>query len=535
MKLNDFSIRTRIAVGMLVILALSLLSGIIVVYQQNLARAETADVRIGWIPAVQNLGLMKSDLAAHHQLQNAYLMAQDASAFGRLDTRIAEVESSLTEKTKVYAATLEQYSPETMYLAAKEKALYAEYLDKLAVYNKQWAELLPAIKSTVGNAAERVAVQQKFATAQVPAFEASAASISTILQYNIDGTLSAIDSVEKLMGKGATIMWCMLAVIVVLGGFMAWSVPLSIASPLQRAIASTQVLAEGDLRQPMARGGRDEVGQLLHALEKMRQSWLKITHDIRQASDSIRTASAEVATGNQDLANRTELTASNLQKASAAMGAVLETVQQSTQSARQANQLASGAAEVAVRGGTVVGQVVTTMDEINTSSKKIADIIGVIDGIAFQTNILALNAAVEAARAGEQGRGFAVVASEVRALAGRSAEAAREIKSLIGSSVDRVEAGARLVGDAGQTMQQIVDAVQRVSTMIHEVSESSVEQGQGVSAVNASVRELDDMTQQNAALVEQSAAAAESLREQGRLLGNIVATFKTDDGLLSLR
>ena len=247
---------------------------------------------------------------------------------------------------------------------------------------------------------------------------------------------------------------------------------------------------------------------------------------VRASADSIGTASSEIASGNQDLSARTELTASNLQMTASSLHQLTATVNQSADSARTANQLAVSASEVARRGGAVVGQVVATMNEINTASKKIADIIGTIDGIAFQTNILALNAAVEAARAGEQGRGFAVVAGEVRSLAQRSADAAREIKSLIGASVEKVESGSRLVQNAGTTMTEIVASVQKVSDMISEISAAAAEQSQGIAQVNSAVSELDQMTQQNAALVEQSAASAESLKQQSSQLVSVVSAFE---------
>jgi methyl-accepting chemotaxis protein len=249
---------------------------------------------------------------------------------------------------------------------------------------------------------------------------------------------------------------------------------------------------------------------------------------VQAATSNIHSASAEIATGNADLSQRTEQTASSLQQTASSMEQLTGTVKQSADSARQANQLASSAAQVAQRGGSVVSQVVSTMDEINASSKKIADIIGTIDGIAFQTNILALNAAVEAARAGEQGRGFAVVASEVRSLAQRSAEAAKEIKGLIGASVDKVEAGSRLVADAGSTMGEIVASVQRVTDMIGEITAAASEQSEGIGQVNTAVVQLDQMTQQNAALVEQSSAAAESLKDQAARLAQVVGTFRLE-------
>jgi methyl-accepting chemotaxis protein len=274
--------------------------------------------------------------------------------------------------------------------------------------------------------------------------------------------------------------------------------------------------------------GHDEAAQLLTVLSRMQGSLRSAVGQVHQSSVSIRAASAEVASGNGDLSHRTEQAASSLQQTASSMEQLTGTVRHSAESARQASQLASSAAEVAQRGGSVVAQVVDTMEDINTSAKRIADIIGTIDGIAFQTNILALNAAVEAARAGEQGRGFAVVASEVRSLAQRSAAAAREIKSLIGASVERVDTGSQLVTRAGHTMNEIVASVQRVSDIISEISSATHEQSAGIGLVNTAVAQLDGMTQQNAALVEQSAAAAESLKEQAERLNAVVGTFKLE-------
>jgi methyl-accepting chemotaxis protein len=308
-------------------------------------------------------------------------------------------------------------------------------------------------------------------------------------------------------------------------------VPLTLANmvticrPINAARELAERIATGDLGSQVEDKGRDETARLMGALATMQSSLRGIVGKVRQSAESIQVASAEVASGNVDLSHRTETAASNLQQTASSIEQLSGTVRQSADAAATANQLAHSAADVAQRGGAVVAQVVSTMDEINTSSKKIADIIGTIDGIAFQTNILALNAAVEAARAGEQGRGFAVVASEVRSLAQRSAEAAREIKTLIGSSVDRVEAGSRLVADAGSTMNEIVASVQRVSDIVGEITAASAEQNAGIGQVNTAVAQLDQMTQQNAALVEQSAAAAESLKEQAARLNDVVATF----------
>ena len=301
---------------------------------------------------------------------------------------------------------------------------------------------------------------------------------------------------------------------------LAVLIPLTYLSvrSITRSLAQARDLAEriagGDLSRDTQALNHDEVGQLVTAMGRMQQSLRGLVRQVQDAAGNISTASSEIATGNHDLSQRTEQTAANLEEAASSMEMLTSTVQQSAQASRQASDFASSAAEVAARGGAVVSQVVSTMDQITTSSRKIADITGVIDSIAFQTNILALNAAVEAARAGEQGRGFAVVASEVRSLAQRSAGAAKEIKELIGSSVERVEDGSRFVSQAGQTMTEIVGSVRRVSGIIHEITASAAEQSDNIGHISQSVTQLDQKTQQNAALVEQSTAASESLREQ---------------------
>ena len=304
----------------------------------------------------------------------------------------------------------------------------------------------------------------------------------------------------------------------------------SVCRSIEAAVQVAGRIAAGDLSEELVVQGRDETAQLMGSLQAMQAALRRLVGQVRDSADSIQVASTEVAVGNLDLSHRTEQTAGNLQTTASAIEQLTGTVNHSAESARQAERLASSATEVAQRGGSVVAQVVATMDEINHSSRKIADIIGVIDGIAFQTNILALNAAVEAARAGEQGRGFAVVASEVRSLAQRSATAAREIKDLIGTSVDKVSAGSRLVQDAGSTMQDIVASVQRVSDIISEISLAAGEQSKGIGQVNQSVATIDQMTQSNAALVEESAAAADSLKQQATTLSSLVATFRLKQG-----
>ena len=290
----------------------------------------------------------------------------------------------------------------------------------------------------------------------------------------------------------------------------------------------TIAMSQGNLATEIRVDGNAESMAALRALKVLQEETRKTIGSIRSGTHEVSTASSEIATGNQDLSQRTEQTASNLQQTASSLSQLTGNVRQSADAAAQANQLASSATQVARRGGAVVSQVVATMEEINSSSKKIADIIGVIDGIAFQTNILALNAAVEAARAGEQGRGFAVVAGEVRSLAQRSAEAAKEIKSLIGTSVDKVETGSKLVQDAGSTMDEIVASVQRVTDIIGEISAAALEQSQGIGQVNEAVTRLDQMTQQNAALVEESAAAAESLKDQAHRMTTVVANYRLD-------
>ncbi|MDP1929083.1 MAG: methyl-accepting chemotaxis protein, partial [Thiobacillus sp.] len=294
------------------------------------------------------------------------------------------------------------------------------------------------------------------------------------------------------------------------------------------ATAVADRIASGDLTSEINVEGRDETGELLGALKRMNDSLKQIVGEVRTGTETIAVATREIASGNADLSSRTEQQASSLEETASSMEELTSTVKQNAENARQANQLVQSTAEVAVKGGQVVDHVVDTMASIKDSSRKIADIIGVIDGIAFQTNILALNAAVEAARAGEQGRGFAVVASEVRNLAQRSAGAAKEIKALIEDSVGKVDAGGKLVDEAGKTMSEIVTSVKRVTDIMSEIAAASQEQSAGIEQVNQAITQMDDVTQQNAALVEQAAAAAESLEEQANALTQAVSIFKLD-------
>ena len=337
------------------------------------------------------------------------------------------------------------------------------------------------------------------------------------------------DDIDQLVRKTLlSNLAIVLVVMLVVGGvglLVTRSVLRQIGGEPTDAIAVMSEVAQGNLDTPIPDA---PAGSLLDGLGRMVVSLRQLVTEVRSATESIATASSEIAQGNNDLAHRTEDTASNLQSTASSMEELTSTVRQTSDSAQTANQIATSAATVAARGGEVVSRVVATMQDINASSNKISDIIGVIDGIAFQTNILALNAAVEAARAGEQGRGFAVVASEVRSLAQRSAEAAKEIKALIGASVEKVESGTQLVGNAGATMTEIVESVQRVTDIIGEIRSATSEQSQGIAQVNTAMNQLDQMTQQNSALVEQSTAAADSLREQAMKLTQVVALFRVN-------
>jgi len=354
-------------------------------------------------------------------------------------------------------------------------------------------------------------------------------TIDNIYSYNsiaAENLVQALEARSQDLQQSVSIMIGLLAL--ALASTIAFSIMIvrSITLPMQEAVAVANAVASGDLTSRIEVNSSNETGRLLQALKTMNDNLIDLVGKVRSGTDQITTASGEIASGNSDLSQRTEEQASSLEETASSMEELTSTVKQNADNARQANQLAVGASEVAMKGGAVVGQVVQTMSSINESSKKIVDIISVIDGIAFQTNILALNAAVEAARAGEQGRGFAVVATEVRTLAQRSAAAAKEIKELISDSVTKVEDGTRLVDEAGATMDEIVTAVKRVTDIMSEISAASQEQSSGIEQVNQAVTQMDEVTQQNAALVEEASAAAESMQEQAQALAQAINTFK---------
>src|SRR5471030_599913 len=364
------------------------------------------------------------------------------------------------------------------------------------------------------------------AEAMQVAFNQLAAFGEALRKYQFDSAKSDYDNSQETFGD-----FRLISIAAILAGLAAamfsWlSLRRSIGRPLEEALAQFDAIAAGDLRRELIVTSRDEMGQLLSGLAKMQASLVSTVRTVRSGSESIASATKQIAAGNIDLSSRTEEQASALQETASSMDELTGTVKQNAENARQASSLAANASDIANKGSTVVSQVVTTMGDINQSSTKIADIITIIEGIAFQTNILALNAAVEAARAGEQGRDFAVVASEVRNLAQRSASAANEIKQLINASVESIRAGSRLVAEAGTTMDQVVASVSRVTQIMSAITEASSEQSTGIGHVNMAITEMDSVTQQNAALVEQAAAAAGSMQEQAGLLAELVSRFK---------
>jgi methyl-accepting chemotaxis protein len=365
-------------------------------------------------------------------------------------------------------------------------------------------------------------------TRAAPAEAAWRAKLADLIERQNQINAASAEQAERLQSQARGLGAVLVALAALLGWWIARRITASITQPIGRAVVVAERIARGDLTSTVEVRIHDETGRLLDAIAAMQERLRALVAEISQAADSILTASSEVASGNLDLSQRTELTSHNLQASASALADLTGTVSQSADSAHQANHLTSSASQAAARGGQAVTQVVQTMESISASSRKIADITGVIDGIAFQTNILALNAAVEAARAGEQGRGFAVVAGEVRNLAGRAATAAREIKALIGASVQQVEQGGEQVHRAGGTMDELVSAVRKVSDIMAEITQASQEQSQRIGQVSQSVGELEVMTQQNAALVEQGAAAADSLKEQAGRLTQVVGAFRLE-------
>ncbi|QAU34102.1 methyl-accepting chemotaxis protein [Janthinobacterium sp. 17J80-10] len=417
-------------------------------------------------------------------------------------------------------------------------------LDKLVILPKG-QEMLTRIKQQRGQFVasftrvdrliedDRKTEAQDLLTAEtLPALETLQAAVNDLAGFQKQLAESRANDVSQLVERATILVVSLGGGALLLAVVLAWLITRSITRPIHAAVNAASAVAAGDLCRHIEVTSTDETGQLLGALKSMNDSLATIVGHVRSGTDTVSTASAQIAAGTLDLSSRTEAQAGSLEETAAAMEELTSTVKQNADNATQANTLASSACEVARKGGKVVAEVVATMDMINQSSRKIADIIGVIDGIAFQTNILALNAAVEAARAGEQGRGFAVVATEVRSLAQRSATAAREIKGLIGESMERVDAGCQLVGQAGSTMDEILVSIRHVTDIMGEIASASVEQTSGIGQISRAISQMDQVTQQNSALVEESAAAAESLKEEARNLAQAVSVFKFDQAAL---
>jgi methyl-accepting chemotaxis protein len=483
--------------------------------------------------AVLSVAANQGASAAHSDLGNLRTITGAQEQMGLMHAsvyRTVALIASLDEPAlKAFRAQLPQQMQGIKRVIDEVSAQHAENAD-LHLSATQVETHLAAYVKQADQAIDLASVDPNTGVAAMQGADTSFKAASQAMVKVVDGIeadatatqlASASDSRRNVLALG--LLSLLLTVATVLG---CAHMLRRLVQALREASQVSAAVAEGDLTLRPATDRQDEIGDLQRGLAGMVEHLHATMQNVRRAAGSIANASAEIATGNQNLSQRTEQAAGSLQQTASSMEQLTASVRQSADAANQASQLASSASAVAERGGDAVSQVMSTMDEINHASRKIGDIIGVIDGIAFQTNILALNAAVEAARAGEQGRGFAVVAGEVRSLAGRSAEAAREIKSLIAASVEKVDSGARLVQGAGSTMVDIVASSKRVSGIVAEISASTVQQSDGIGQVNTAVGQLDQMTQQNAALVEQSAAAAASMKEQADRLNDIVATFK---------
>jgi len=513
--MNQLKISTRLTLGFAAItLAFLVLSGFSVWRMQHVSQA-TADMKT----STQLLDLAEN----WHADVRQNMVRVIASAYGPGQLLADLFKADLATVTTKLSETQKKFTE----LAKDEGSL--QRVQALTDVRKSFLVVLKevyAVKAAGDDAGTQALVRDKLIPESVKYLNATQALVDGEIA-NVNRKQEGIDAIftQLYLVGGALLILC-----IGIAVFASWSISRGIAKGIDLASSAAQRFGEGDLSQQLPQDGKDEIAHLLQALARMQTSLVGVVQRVRQGSESVATASSEIAQGNQDLSSRTESQASALEQTAASMEELSSTVKQNADNARQANQLALSASTVAVQGGEVVAQVVDTMKGINEASRKISDIISVIDGIAFQTNILALNAAVEAARAGEQGRGFAVVASEVRSLAGRSAEAAKEIKLLISNSVERVEQGTSLVDQAGTTMTEVVTSIKRVTDIMGEISAASSEQSQGVSQVGEAVTQMDQVTQQNAALVEEMAAAASSLRSQAQDLVQTVAVFKLGAG-----
>ena len=483
--------------------------------------------------ATATRAMMEKPLAKERLVSDWYVLMYSAIARTELIAR-----SKDAALPTIFADVIAASSKRGGELMGKVKELVASdeeraMFDKIVVLRTNYQNL----KTAVGNArkaGDDAAAEKIFNGEFTPAAKAYSVAVEGLLAHQrkaIDDTAHAIDAAND---RANQLLLVLTVLMVTIGSAAAWIISRSITVPLKSAVDIAATVANGDLTTrfdtPVQ---RSEIGELMTALKGMNDSLRNVVSQVQTGTRTIASASHEIAAGNMDLSQRTEEQASSLEETASSMEELTSTVRQNADNARQANQLARTASEVAEKGGAIVGQVVDTMGTINDSSRKIYDIISVIDGIAFQTNILALNAAVEAARAGEQGRGFAVVASEVRNLAQRSAGAAKEIKELIGNSVDQVDIGSKLVKEAGATMDDVVASVRRVTDIMGEITSASSEQSIGIDQVNTAITQMDQVTQQNAALVEEAAAAAASMQEQAERLAEVASSFRLETGAVA--
>jgi methyl-accepting chemotaxis protein len=515
MNMNNLRIGPRLSLGFGFLLVLMLATVAIGLWELNsanqssremAARQTTAATSLDWVAKTRlNITRMVAIAKSGGQPEiDAYFMPA-----------IKQTSAEITELQKAMQAQITSADGKLLLdTAVQRRAEYLVTRDGLTALLKQQAD--------------RKAIDAHVDRKLLPAADLYLAAMTSIHEHEVGVAKAAADALDRGIVRAAGQLTALLCASLVCGAVIAWAITRSVTLPLRVAVASAEAIAGGDLSRPVGSARRDEPGELLRAVGAMQASLCSVVGEVREATHSVGTASAEIATGTLDLSSRTEQTAANLQETAASMENLTSAIRQTTESAHRADEMARSAGNVAGRGGAVVAEVVSTMGEIDVASRRIADIVGTIDSLAFQTNILALNAAVEAARAGEQGRGFAVVASEVRSLAQRSATASKEIRVLIGASVDKVRRGTELVGDAGRTMTEIVTSVQSVGAIVGEITVASDAQRDGLGQINAAVGQLDQMTQQNAALVEESSAAAESLRGQTARLERLIGTFRLD-------
>lgn len=516
--------RLGLAFGGLILL-MAILS-VVAATQAGRLQADSAFFQTEVVPSLGMVHTVVTETGRLRSLEGQHILMTDANSQKPIDDTITKSRDLITAQLKSYEALLS---------TDEGRALHKDVVTLSLAYFTELEKVLEISRAAATtDTADMAAIQRNVARESMLGDSKAAfdkLDAATVALYLFNEKKAEVVG-ERSSATYGSVLWILAGVTlaaVLVGIGSALFITQSITRPLNIAVDLATAVADGDLTREIEVTGSDELAVLLHALVRMNEGLSIIIGEVQQGADSISTASAEIAQGNMDLSSRTESQASSLEETAASVEEMATTVNTSAENARQASDLASKASEVAVRGGDAVGQVVETMNGIQESSRKIVDIIGVIDGIAFQTNILALNAAVEAARAGEQGRGFAVVASEVRNLAQRSAEAAREIKGLIGNSVEKVDAGSTLVNNAGRTMTEVVEQVRRVASLISEITVSSSDQSSGIGQINAAVGQLDQTTQQNAALVEQMASAADSMRSQAERLTASVARFRIND------